>query len=47
MNLKSKVQRPKYSVLGHDTWKKTKCGEMRDWKLALSCAMPEIIRSVK
>ena len=44
---KSKVQRPKYSVLGHGAWNKTKCGEMRDWKLALSCAMPEIIRSVK
>ena len=44
---KSKVQRPKYSVLGHSNWDGTKCGEMRNWKLALGCAMPEIIRSVK
>jgi dTDP-4-dehydrorhamnose reductase len=45
--LKSKVQRPEYSVLGHSSWKSTKCGEMRDWKLALGSAIPEIIRSVK
>lgn len=44
---KSKVQRPKYSVLGHSNWEGTKCGGMRHWKLALGCAMPEIIRSVK
>jgi len=44
---KSKVQRPKYSVLGHSNWEGTKCGEMRDWKIALGCAMPEILRSVK
>jgi len=43
----SKVQRPKYSVLGHSNWHGTKCGEMRDWKIALGCAIPEIIRSVK
>ena len=39
--------RPKYSVLGHDAWKKTGVDEMRDWKAALSEAMPAIIKSVR
>ncbi len=39
--------RPKYSVLGHDAWKKTGVDEMRDWKVALFEAMPAIIKSVR
>ncbi len=39
--------RPKYSVLGHDAWKKTGVDEMRDWKVALSEALPAIIKSVR
>jgi dTDP-4-dehydrorhamnose reductase len=42
-----KAKRPEYSVLGHDAWNKTGITPMRDWRHALTDAMPEIISSVK
>jgi dTDP-4-dehydrorhamnose reductase len=46
------AKRPAYSVLGHDAWKNVGVNgvavpEMRDWRLALREAMPEIISAVK
>jgi dTDP-4-dehydrorhamnose reductase len=41
------AKRPAYSVLGHDKWKDSGVEEMRDWKVALSEAMPTIISAVK
>lgn len=46
------AKRPAYSVLSHDGWKalgssEFPVSEMRDWRLALSEAMPNIICSVK
>ena len=41
------AKRPAYSVLGHDKWKDSGVEEMRDWKLALSEAMPTIFSAVK
>lgn len=32
--------RPSYSVLGHDSWKKTGLKPMRDWREALAQALP-------
>jgi dTDP-4-dehydrorhamnose reductase len=42
-----RAKRPEYSVLGHDAWNKTGITPMRDWRHALTDAMPEIISSVK
>jgi len=39
------AKRPAYSVLGHDGWKVI--APMRDWRAALSDAMPAIIESVR
>jgi dTDP-4-dehydrorhamnose reductase len=41
------VKRPSYSVLNHDSWSQTSLSPMRDWKSALSEAMPEIISSIQ
>jgi len=38
--------RPRYSVLSHDTWKLTTITPMRDWRIALSSAMPAIVSAV-
>jgi dTDP-4-dehydrorhamnose reductase len=42
-----KVNRPSFSVLSHDAWKKTTVEPMRDWRHALADTMPEIISAVK
>ena len=42
-----KAIRPKYSVLSHKDWKKTSIVAMRDWRHALTDAMPEITSSIK
>ena len=42
-----KAKRPSYSVLSHDAWNKTTIDPMRDWRHALSSAMPEIVSAVK
>jgi dTDP-4-dehydrorhamnose reductase len=41
------AKRPSYSVLSHDSWAKTAIKPMRDWRIALSEAMPAIISVVK
>jgi dTDP-4-dehydrorhamnose reductase len=41
------AKRPSYSVLGHEAWVKTSVAPMRDWKIALTEAMPAIILAVK
>ena len=41
------AKRPSYSVLSHDSWAKTAIKPMRDWRLALTEAMPTIISAVK
>jgi dTDP-4-dehydrorhamnose reductase len=41
------AKRPSYSVLGHDAWAKTTVEPMRDWRIALTEAMPAIISAVK
>jgi dTDP-4-dehydrorhamnose reductase len=41
------AKRPTYSVLGHSAWAKTTIPAMRDWRIALSEAMPAIISAVK
>lgn len=41
------AKRPAYSVLGHDAWDSTPIPAMRNWKIALEEAMPEIISEVK
>jgi dTDP-4-dehydrorhamnose reductase len=51
-NFTSIVERPKYSVLGHDGWKKLgingkSVNPMRDWQEALRENMPAIIAAVK
>lgn len=38
--------RPSYSVLSHDSWAKTAIKPMRDWRIALTEAMPAIISVV-
>jgi dTDP-4-dehydrorhamnose reductase len=40
------AMRPAYSVLGHKAWESTNVSSMRDWRVALSEAMPTIIRAV-
>jgi dTDP-4-dehydrorhamnose reductase len=41
------AKRPLYSVLGHEAWAKTSVAPMRDWKIALTEAMPAIILAVE
>lgn len=41
------AKRPSYSVLNHDSWLQTSLTPMRNWKSALSEAMPEIISSIE
>lgn len=41
------AKRPSYSVLGHDAWAKTTVEPMRDWRIALTEAMPAIINAMK
>ena len=41
------AKRPSYSVLSHKEWSRTSIAPMRDWKIALTSVMPEIISSVK
>lgn len=41
------AKRPAYSVLGHDKWIGSGVDAMRDWKIALAAAVPEIVSSVK
>jgi dTDP-4-dehydrorhamnose reductase len=41
------AKRPSYSVLSHDSWAKTAIKPMRDWRIALTEAMPAIISVVK
>jgi dTDP-4-dehydrorhamnose reductase len=43
----SPTKRPSYSVLGHEAWAKTSVAPMRDWKIALTEAMPAIILAVE
>lgn len=38
--------RPPYSVLGHDRWAEIGLTPMRDWRLALHAAVPEILGSL-
>lgn len=40
------AKRPSYSVLSHDSWAKTAIKPMRDWRIALTEAMPAIISVV-
>jgi dTDP-4-dehydrorhamnose reductase len=39
----SLAKRPRYSVLGHDNWRKSELPEMRDWRLALADEIPRIL----
>jgi dTDP-4-dehydrorhamnose reductase len=39
--------RPSYSVLSQDAWANTSVKPLRDWRIALTDAMPAIISSVK
>jgi dTDP-4-dehydrorhamnose reductase len=41
------AKRPAYSVLGHEKWLMSGMNELRDWKLALSEAIPTIVSAVK
>ena len=41
------AKRPSYSVLAHDAWAKTTVQPMREWRIALEEAMPEIISAAK
>jgi len=41
------AKRPSYSVLSHDAWVNSSVKPLRDWRIALSDAMPAIISSVK
>ena len=46
------AKRPSYSVLSHDAWQSVgaegiSVSEMRDWRIALSSAMPSIISAVQ
>jgi dTDP-4-dehydrorhamnose reductase len=41
------AKRPSYSVLSHDSWATTSVKPMRDWRIALTEAMPAIISAVK
>lgn len=41
------AKRPSYSVLSHDTWDRTTVEPLREWRIALTEAMPAIISAVK
>jgi dTDP-4-dehydrorhamnose reductase len=41
------AKRPSYSVLSHQAWANTSIPPMRDWRIALTEAMPAIILAVK
>jgi dTDP-4-dehydrorhamnose reductase len=41
------AKRPSYSVLSHDAWESTSVKLTRDWRIALTEAMPAIISAVK
>jgi dTDP-4-dehydrorhamnose reductase len=41
------ARRPLYSVLSHDSWAKTSVEPMRDWRTALTEAMPAIISTIQ
>lgn len=41
------AKRPAYSVLSHKAWAKTSIEPMRDWRIALTEAIPAIISAVK
>ena len=41
------AKHPSYSIFSHDAWDKTYLKPMRDWKIALTEAMPAIILAVK
>jgi dTDP-4-dehydrorhamnose reductase len=41
------AKRPSYSVLSHDAWASTSVKPMRDWRIALVEAMPDIISAAK
>jgi len=41
------AKRPSYSVLSHDAWARISVKPMRDWRIALTDAMPAIISAVK
>jgi dTDP-4-dehydrorhamnose reductase len=41
------AKRPAYSVLGHDNWAQTNVAPMRNWRIALADAVPEIISAVE
>jgi dTDP-4-dehydrorhamnose reductase len=41
------AKRPSYSVLSHDAWVGTSVKPMRDWRIALTDAMPAIISAMK
>lgn len=41
------VERPRYSVLGHDNWNKVGIAPMRNWEEALKEIAPEILSEVK
>jgi dTDP-4-dehydrorhamnose reductase len=41
------AKRPSYSVLSHESWRKTSLEPMRDWRIALAEAMPAIVSAVK
>lgn len=41
------AKRPSFSVLSHESWSKETVPPMRDWRLALSEAMPAILSVVK
>ena len=38
--------RPAYSVLGHQAWASVGMAPMRDWRVALHDAMPEIMQAI-
>ena len=41
------AERPQYSVLGHEKWKAAGLSTMRNWKIALEEAMPEVIQQIE
>ena len=41
------AKRPAFSVLGHDKWIEAGVAEMRNWKLALAEAMPDIRSAIQ
>lgn len=41
------ARRPSYSVLSHEAWANSSVKPLRDWRIALSDAMPAIITAVK